>query len=310
MPQGTGTSESFDVVVVGQIARDLVLLVDAVPDAGTSATVRERVETLGGKGANQAVSAAQLDASVALVGVVGDDRDAAPLLDRARRDGIDVRGVIRRHGVRTGLIVNVVDGAGRWRYLEDLPPSTLLTDGDVLARRQLLSSARVLMVQLQQPAATALTAARIGRSSGALVVVDGVPDRGAMIDEVVGSADVVRADAREAGLLAGEPLRDVDAVVRAARALLAKGPRVVALAAGDEGNVIAWPDGEAVIPLRDTAVADTTGAGDAFTAALAVSLLRGADPAEAGRNASEAAASTVRHIGGRPRLSARGTAGP
>lgn len=303
-------SEPFDVVVVGQIARDLVLLVDEPPVAGTSATVRERLETLGGKGANQAVSAAQLGASVALVGVVGDDLDATPILDRARRDGIDVRGVVRRSGTRTGLIVNVVDGAGRWRYLEDLPASTLLTDGDVLARRQLLSSARVLLVQLQQPAATALTAARIGRSSGALVVLDGVPDDNAMIDELVGSADVVRADAREAESLAGEPLRDVAAVVRAARALLAKGLRVVAFAAGDEGNVIVWPGGEVVIPLGDTVVADTTGAGDAFTAALAVSLLRGAEPAEAGRNASDAAASTVRHIGGRPRLSTRGTAGP
>lgn len=53
-----------DVTVVGQIARDLVLLVDDAPAPGTSASVRQRIETLGGKGANQAVSLAQLGGSV------------------------------------------------------------------------------------------------------------------------------------------------------------------------------------------------------------------------------------------------------
>ncbi len=60
-------------MVVGQIARDLVLVVDEVPGPGSSAPVRERREMLGGKGANIAVGLAQLGAPVKLVGVVGDD---------------------------------------------------------------------------------------------------------------------------------------------------------------------------------------------------------------------------------------------
>jgi hypothetical protein len=133
---GSGTA---DVIVAGQIARDLVLVVDDVPGAGQSAAVRQRREMLGGKGANQAVALAQLGMRVALLGVVGDDDAGQQALDQARADGIDVSAVQRRDGTATGLVVDVVDRAGRWHYLEDLPPSVLLTETDVAAGASLAS---------------------------------------------------------------------------------------------------------------------------------------------------------------------------
>lgn len=293
----------FDVVVVGQVARDLVLLVNELPGPGSSGVVRERRETLGGKGANQAVSAAQLGASVALIGVVGDDHEAQRVLDRARADGIDVRGVVRRADTATGLIVDVVDAQARWRYFEDLPTDVLLREDDVLAQRELLGSARAVAVQLQQPATVALTAARLARDGGALVVLDGVPTDRALVDDLVACADVVRADAREAELLVGGAIPDVNAARKAARDLLARGPNVVALAVGADGNVVSWRGGDVVVPLADASVVDTTGAGDAFTSALTLMLVRGADAADAAKAASAAAAATVGHAGGRPRLS-------
>jgi ribokinase len=93
----------MDAVVVGQIARDLVLVVDEVPEAGTAVPVRQRREMLVGKGTNQAVGLAQLDVRVALLGVVGQDETGDRLLDQARRDRIDVSRVVRRQ--ESGLIV-------------------------------------------------------------------------------------------------------------------------------------------------------------------------------------------------------------
>jgi ribokinase len=290
------------VVVVGQVARDLVLLVDELPAAGTSGAVRERQETLGGKGANQAVSLAQLGASVALVGVVGDDAEAERLLDRARADGIDVRSVVRRAGSRTGLIVDVVDAHARWRYLEDLPSTVLLTEQDIEANTDLLAGARAVTVQLQQPATAALAAARAAHAAGTLVVLDGAPTDDDAVAALLACADVVRADTREAALLVGHEIPDVPAAVRAGREVLERGPRLVVLAAGPAGNVVVWPDGADVIPLRDVPVVDPTGAGDAFTAALTLAVVRGADPMTAGGVATAAAAATVGHAGGRPAL--------
>src|SRR4249920_3840159 len=148
----------LDVIVFGQIARDLVLVVDAVPTASRSADVYQRRELLGGKGANQAVGLAQLGLRPALAGVVGEDQVGQRLLTQARQDRVDVSAVVRRPGVRTALIVDVVDSAGQRRSLEDIPDETLLTEADVLSSRHLILAGRWVSVQLQQPPDAVLAA--------------------------------------------------------------------------------------------------------------------------------------------------------
>ncbi|MCP2164077.1 ribokinase [Goodfellowiella coeruleoviolacea] len=291
-------------LVVGQVARDLVLLVDEVPEAGTGAAVRSRQEVLGGKGANTAVALSQLGVSAGLLGVVGSDEVAERLLAQARADGVDVSAVVRRADTGTGLIVNVLDRHARWRYLEHLPAPVLLTEADVLAEAARLARAGAVVVQLQQPSAAALAAARCARRGRARVVLDGAPtdarDAGALLAE----ADVVRADPREAELFTGVRVDGVDAAVRAGRELLGRGPRLVALGVEGEGNVFVWGRETLFLPLLSTEVVDTTGAGDAFTAGLTAALVRGARPAEAARLAVASAGLTVARAGGRPCLSA------
>src|SRR4051794_1065091 len=163
------------VVVVGQLARDLVMVVDDVPGPGTGTPVHRRREMLGGKGANQAVALAQLGVRVALVAVAGDDPVAADLLDQARRDGVEGSGVGRRGAAWTGLIVDVVDGDGHWHYLEDLPRPVLLTAGDVMASADLLRAADWVSIQLQQPAEAVRAAVDCVRGGHGRIVFDGVP---------------------------------------------------------------------------------------------------------------------------------------
>lgn len=286
-----------DVAVVGQIARDLVLVVDEVPDAGSTTSVRSRRETLGGKGANIAVASAQLGMSVALVGVVGDDEIGSQLLDQARADGIDVSQVVRR--ATTGLVVDIVTTDGKWRYLEDLPSDALVTEADVESAADTLAAAASVIVQLQQPSATALAAARCAEG---LVVLEGAPVDDERRDALLANADILRADHREAELLTGRRLDSVDSAARAGRELLEAGPSFVTFALED-GNVFVWEDDVLFLPLTDTKVVDTTGGGDAFTAALTASVVRGDDRYQAARNAVAAAGDTVGHAGGRPALS-------
>ncbi|WP_329792720.1 PfkB family carbohydrate kinase [Lentzea sp. DG1S-22] len=283
-----------EVVVVGQIARDLVLVVDEVPDAGGTAPVRERREMLGGKGANIAVSLAQLGAPVALVGVVGDDDVGERLIARAAADGIATGAVVRRPDQETGLIVDVV--ADGWRYLEHLPDALLVREEDLPV--DLIEGAAAVVVQLQQPPEVALKAARAARGR---VVLDGAPER--LRAELLECADVVRADHREAELLTGRTIGTADDAVSAARELMPK--ELVAFAVDDVGNVFVWDGGELVVPLGDVEVVDTTGGGDAFVAALTFALTRGDGPEDAARLAVEASGATVTHPGGRPNLTGR-----
>jgi ribokinase len=298
----------IDVVVFGQLARDLVLVVDTVPEAGGSGYVRERREMLGGKGANQAVALAQLGMSPALVAVAGDDETGARLLARAERDGINVSAVTRRPGADTALMVDIVDRDGQWRYLENSPGDVMLRESDVAAAAGLLTGAAWVSVQLQQPPATALAAATAARQAGCAVLLDGAPTDGLYREELLAAADVVRADEREAGLLAGTDITDADDAVKAAAEILAHGPGLVALAVAD-GNYFAWRDGDLLLPLTKTPVADTTGAGDAFAAALIAGLARGYDQEGTARLAVAAAGATVGHPGGRPWLTPRALAG-
>ncbi|USX55376.1 PfkB family carbohydrate kinase [Lentzea sp. HUAS12] len=283
-----------DVVVVGQIARDLVLVVDEVPGPGGTAPVRERREMLGGKGANIAVGLAQLGAPVALVGVVGDDEMGTRLLARAGADGIATGGVVVRPDCRTGLIVDVV--ADGWRYLEDLPDGVLLREDDL--PMDLIARAGAVVVQLQQRPEVALKAAR---AASGHVVLDGAPER--LRDELLACAHVVRADHQEAELLTGRTITSADDALEAAREL--KGLELVAFAVNDVGNVFVWDSGELVLPLGDAEVVDTTGGGDAFVAALTFALTRGDGPEAAARLAVEASGATVGHPGGRPNLTGR-----
>jgi ribokinase len=291
----------MDVLVVGQVARDLALRVEEVPGAGATAAVRERIEVLGGKGANQAVALAQLGVAPGLLGVVGDDRHAAEVLERAIADGIDVGPVVRRRGCRTGLIVDVVDAGGRWRYLEDLPQSVLLSAADVEAA---WADAGTVVVQLQQPLDAVCAALDLARRRAATTVLDGAPPSASARADLLARTDVLRADDTEAALWADAAIESAADAVEVARDLLARGPRLVVLSAGGEGNVVVWAGGQAVLPLHDTDVVDTTGGGDAFTAGVVAALGRG--PEEAARWGTAAAALTVGHLGGGPGCRASG----
>ncbi|HZP52717.1 ribokinase [Actinocrinis sp.] len=291
------------VVVFGQAGRDLVLPIDELPQPGASAVVHTHSEVLGGKGANQAVSFARLGIRVALVAVLGDDRAGDEALARARADGIDVSCVVRRTDTVTGLIVEILDREHRWRYFEDLPEAVQLTRADVEAAGDLLARSDAAVIQLQQPAAACLTAATMARKAGCRVVLDGAPQpdhRRALLE----SAQVLRADGHEAALLTGRKIDGVKDAVHAAEELLGSGPEVVALAVEGKGNLVAWPQGHAFYPLDDAQTVDTTGAGDAFVAALTTALALGEAPREAGRWAVAASALTVEHVGGRPRITA------
>jgi len=291
-----------NVVVFGQLARDLVLVVDQVPAAGQSGRVRRRREMLGGKGANQAVALAQLGMRPALAAVAGDDQTGTRLIEQAGKDGIDTSAVIRREGARSGLIVDVVTPDGQWRYLEDLPPSVLLTEADVAAAEGLTATAPWVSIQLQQPSGAVLAAARQAATAGARVVLDGAPDANGHTDDLLALASVVRANAREASLLTGTEIGGLDDARSVAQGILRRGPGLVALAVGDVGNYFAWPEGDLLLPLTKTPVADTTGAGDAFTAALITALHADQPPESAAQFAVAAAGATVGHPGGRPAL--------
>ena len=202
---GGAEAGGVHVVVVGATGRDLVLRGDEFPDAGSTVQVSQRIERLGGKGANQAVGLRQLHARhpasrIELVSVVGVDAAGDLILDEARDDGIGVDGIARRG--ETSLFVDVVAPDGDSRVFEHIPGESLLRQDDIAAAAELFIGADAVVLQLQQPAEALLAAAVLAVEQGALVVLDGAIAADAH-DELLAFADVVRSDAHEAEVLTG-----------------------------------------------------------------------------------------------------------
>lgn len=301
---GTELSRGKRVVVLGQAARDLVVRTEGLPESGGSTPIVERIERLGGKGANIAVGVRQLnpEATVSLIAVLGEDPEGDAAAHEASESGLDVGHLRRRGG--TALLIDVVSAAGERRLLEHIPTAALSTVADVNDAALLLESADVVVLQLQQPAETLVAAARLAHTNGARIVLDGTID-GEARDALLALAAVVRADAHEATLLAGMPINDRDDAFRAGVHLLARGPSLVALSVPDQGDLVLWVSGHRFYPFGDARVIDPTGGGDAFVAGLVTGLLHGLAPEEVGRLATDAASSTVGTLGGRPDFAPR-----
>ncbi|MEJ6490533.1 PfkB family carbohydrate kinase [Leucobacter sp. USCH14] len=283
------------VVVVGGAARDLALGVADMPEANGTAPVSRRKERLGGKGANIAADVRQLnpDCAVSLIAVLGSDRAG----DAVHEDALDLRidmASMQRRG-RTALMIDVVTESGERRVFEHTPPEARLTVEDVTAAETMLSEARIVVLQLHQPAEALVRAAEL--APDAVIVLDGGAD-GADAERLLSLAHVVRANAEEAEMLARRSISDMNDAMRSAAELLDRGPDVVCLAVSGSGDLVAWQGGSQFFPFGETSIVDRTGAGDAYVAGLVTGLLRGETPPQLGERASSAAAIAVQQFGG------------
>lgn len=281
------------VIVVGSVNADLVVSVAELPRAGETVTGGTFARHGGGKGANQAVAAARVGASVAMVGAVGADDLGDEALRELAAEGIDVAAVARLDGVPTGVAAIVVDARGE-NFVAVASGANAEIDAAVVeeAVPRLIGRGSDGVVLLGHEVLEPIVAAgiRTGREAGWRVVLNPAPAR-VLADDLEGV--ILTPNAHEARALTGE--EDVEA---AARALAERTDAPVLVTLGAEGALLL--DGK---PERLAApaveVVDTTGAGDAVNGALAAELAAGRPLREAARFAMAAAALSTRVAGAR-----------
>ena len=284
-----------DIIVVGGANTDYTARGPRLP-AGDSVQGSEFVEGAGGKGLNQAVAAARLGAGAERGGRVGNDGRGRAILAHLRRERVEARHVVRDAMAITGVAVIHVDRSGRKQTMAAPGANLRLGAWDVRRAGPALRGAKVLVSQLEPPLAAVEEAVRLAKAARVPVVLDAGPARPLPAGLLRGLA-LVRANAVEAEALTGVRVTNRRSARRAADALLARGVGAAAVEAGEEGDLIVWRDGECWLPRLDLPAVDSTGAGDAFTAALAVQLAEGRPLAEAGPFANAAAALTTTRLG-------------
>ncbi|KUO13772.1 ribokinase [Streptomyces sp. DSM 15324] len=254
----------YDLLVVGSANADLVIGVDRRPAAGETVLGSDLAVHPGGKGANQAVAAARLGARTALLARVGDDAHGRLLGDSLRAADVDTAGILTG-GAPTGVALITVDPSGDNSIVVSPGANSRLTPADVRAAGDLFRSARVVSAQLEIPLETVVEVVR-NLAPGHRFVLNPSPPR-PLPAEVLAACDPLIVNEHEARVLLGD-LVGPEPEDRA-RELLALGPRSVVVTLGARGALVADADGTARIPAVRVAAVDTTGAGDAFTAALA-----------------------------------------
>ncbi|MDT7724694.1 MAG: ribokinase [Actinomycetota bacterium] len=277
-----------DILVVGSANADLVVPVDRRPQGGETVLGGDTEISPGGKGANTAVAAGRLGASVALLGAVGDDPYGATLLGSLRESGVDTA-LVRTTERPTGIAYITVTPDGENSILVSPGANTALEPADVDGA---LDGVKVMVASMEIPLRTVEYAVAAAARAGVRVLLNLSP-----VAEVsaatLGALDVLLVNEHEAAWLLGAEGYDP-------AKLLDLGPASAVVTIGARGAIVVTPDGLTEVGSPQVEVVDTTGAGDAFAGALAVSLAEGASLADAARKAVQVAAFSVTRRGAQP----------
>ncbi|MEU8968520.1 ribokinase [Streptomyces monashensis] len=279
----------YDLLVVGSANADLVIDVERRPAAGETVLGGDLAVHPGGKGANQAVAAARLGADTALLARVGDDGHGRLLLDSLRAADVDTVGVLVG-GAPTGVALITVDPSGDNSIVVSPGANARLTPGDVRAAGSLFHASRVVSAQLEIPLETVAEVVR-QLPPDARFVLNPSPPR-PLPAQVLAACDPLIVNEHEARVILGDACVSEEPADWA-RLLLARGPRSVVVTLGAQGALVCDSSGVTRVPSVKVDAVDTTGAGDAFTAALAWRLGSGASLTEAAGYAARVGAAAV-----------------
>jgi len=276
------------IVVVGSINMDLVTLAPRFPDPGETLTGERFLTIPGGKGANQAVAAARLGASVSMVGCVGDDAFGQQLYEGLAAEGVDVTHVSRVEGIGSGTASITV--AGGENSIVVVPAANgRVTPAQVEAARGIVRGADAVLVQLEIPLDAVEATLRIAQEEGVPVILNPAPAQRLPVEWLTRVRFLTPNQHELTTVLGAEGHVDFQELMRRA-------PCPVVLTRGEDG---AWFREQGEAPRHQTGfkveAVDSTGAGDTFNAALAVYLSEGLDVAV--RKACAAAAIAVSRLG-------------
>jgi ribokinase len=253
--------------VVGSVNLDLVARCERLPRAGETVTGATFARVPGGKGANQALACARLGAEVTLIGAVGSDSFAEEAAAGLREAGVTL--ALETADAPTGVALIYVDAAGETEIV--VAPGANTTLGEVE-----LPSHDAVLCQLEIPDEAVASA---WEGCTGLFCLNAAPARAVSVDP------------------------DLTVVNRYELETLTRRDGLLAVTLGAEGAYV-LEDGEEIARAAPppVEVVDGTGAGDAFTACLLVSLLEGRDAQEALERACAAGALAASRFGAQPSM--------
>ncbi len=287
------------ILVVGSSNMDLAMNMYKIPDAGETVIDDGGVAYVpGGKGANAAVALSKLGADCCFCTKVGADLHGNKLYQYYKECGIDTSYVKVDRDHPTGLAVVMKESDGNNRIVVYPGANNNLTVDNI--SEAFVYDPDALYIGFEIPFQIALAAAKIAASKGIPIFADAAPASSEYPLESLPMLEVFSPNESETKIYTGILPQGADSALRAALALYKRvKAKYIVIKQGERGAFIYDGKHFSVVPaIRRGKAIDTTAAGDAFTAALAVEYMNnGGDIKGAVKFGTAAGAITVSRKG-------------
>jgi ribokinase len=284
------------VLVIGSANMDLVVTADRFPKPGETIFGKKYQMFPGGKGANQAVSAAKLGVRTIFVGKFGDDQFHKVLNNSMSNNGVVLDHSFVDKNEDTGVAFIIVRGDGQNEIVVISGSNMKLMPQDLENKKNLFDECNVVLCQLEIPLETVQYAAKLASEKKALFILNPAP-ASQLPEDLLRYIDYLTPNENELELLTGIKIIDEDSIENAAKSLIKRGIRNVIVTMGSKGALFVNESHKIKFPANKVEVVDTTAAGDAFNGALAYSLAKGMEITEAIKMANIVASIAVTRMG-------------
>lgn len=288
------------ILTLGSINIDLILSMERLPVAGENLFGKDYLYVPGGKGANQAVAASLLGANVVFVGKVGDDINGKSLIRELHKKGITTEYIYLDKTVPTGLAAIVLESMSQNRIIVYPGANMSITENEVI--RAFERSYDALLLQLEIPEQTVISACSLAKAKNIPVIVDAGPAQDFPLEKIKG-IEILSPNETETYAMCGIKPNNYQNAVEAAKILKKRsGAKFVVIKLGDKGALLFSDSHCELIPSIPVEVIDPTAAGDAFIAALTIEYLRSGNIVKAVQYGNIVGAISVTKLGAQPSL--------
>ena len=292
------------ITVVGSFAVGMTIRTGHMPVFGETLIGSDFDMGPGGKGSNQAVGVARLGADSYFAAIIGADKLGEIAVDLYAAEGVNTDYLHRTDELATGVGFIILNHAGENGIILDMSANKLMDAKFVDAVEPRIAGSAIVMSVLEIPVEAAARAMALGRKHGVRTLLNPAP--AASLDEsILQNVDVLTPNETELRILLGLPPTDPTPTLSLARQLQGRGVKTVIVTRGEKGALILTGDGVTEVPGLSVPVVDTTGAGDAFNAGLAMALAEGRSLVEAVKFANCAGAIACTKLGVIPAMAHR-----
>lgn len=293
------------ILVIGSLNMDMVIEMKRMPVVGETVLGTQMTYVPGGKGANQAYTAARLGGNVKMLGCIGEDDFGELQKSNLTKCGVDTDDFKKVRSPGTGIASIYVDKRGD-NTVVVVPGANMECDVSYLKKcDNVLKECDYVILQMEIARDAIYYAISRAKELGKTIILNPAPVSDTLPDDIFAKLDYITPNETELMKLCGKEGDSLADYTEGAKQLLDKGVKNVLVTLGKKGALFVNREMEELFPARAVTAVDTTAAGDCFNGAFAVALAEGKELGEAVMFANAASSIAVTRNGAQTSIPTR-----